>query len=212
MYFSRITLRPDVESCSDIQTVASAGEYRLHQLAWSFFDSDPNANRDFLFRHDITGGERLFYIVSRRKPVDRKGIWRIATREYDPIIARGASLAFSLRCNPTRDRSNPNGKRERHDVVMDAKKRNDADPVTTAMRDWLEKRGARCGFSLAGLTSATYHRRSFPGRGGRAITLGVVDVVGFLKVTDATAFRQTLFDGMGRGRGFGMGLLLVRRA
>jgi len=38
-----------------------------------------------------------------------------------------------------------------------------------------------------------------------------VDFTGELQITDPEKFRQTLFQGMGRSKAFGCGLLMVRR-
>ncbi|WP_066977465.1 type I-E CRISPR-associated protein Cas6/Cse3/CasE [Methylomonas lenta] len=45
------------------------------------------------------------------------------------------------------------------------------------------------------------------------IVLGfsTLDFTGELQITDAEAFRQTLFTGLGRVKAFGCGLLLVKR-
>lgn len=210
MYFSRIKLRSDSGSCRELRTVMTKGEYGAHKMAWSFFDNDPSAKRDFIFRYERNNGATQLYVVSHREPVDKSGMWQIDTKEYDPKPPVGGLLDFSLRFNPTLDKKDSNGKRGRHDVVMDAKKNNrEGDYIIGATEEWLHKREESCGFSLNGIRSATYVRRSFRGKGNN-ITFGVVDVSGFLSVTSAEAFKASLQNGIGRSKGFGMGLLLVR--
>ncbi|MBE0437950.1 MAG: type I-E CRISPR-associated protein Cas6/Cse3/CasE [Methylomicrobium sp.] len=40
---------------------------------------------------------------------------------------------------------------------------------------------------------------------------GFVDLIGDLQVADPEAFSQTLFNGLGRAKTFGCGVLIVRR-
>ena len=43
------------------------------------------------------------------------------------------------------------------------------------------------------------------------IALNIVDISGVLSVTDADAFADAVRNGIGRGRAFGCGMLLLRR-
>ena len=80
-----------------------------------------------------------------------------------------------------------------------------------------EIRGFEFGFRVLGQSrdgchadGYTQHRLHKPGT-ERAITFSTLDYVGRLRVTDPERFRAALFGGIGHARGFGCGLLLVRR-
>lgn len=88
--------------------------------------------------------------------------------------------------------------------------------------DWLERRAEQAGFRVPtrelhdeqGVRIAksvrvdgyAQHRAE-----RKDIRFSTVDFTGELEITNATAFRKTLLEGLGHAKGFGCGLLLVRR-
>ena len=92
-----------------------------HRLIWTLFPGK-DAVRDFLWRAD---GRGRFFILSHRAPVQSDLFRPLDTTDFDPILAQGDRLFFSLRANATKDRRVPkdkNGRRpnRRVDLVMDA--------------------------------------------------------------------------------------------
>lgn len=89
---------------------------------------------------------------------------------------------------------------------------------------WLAQQAARHGFVVATgadtLKVDGYRRHTFHNakaqhdetRKSREIVLSTVDFFGRLQVQDANKFQQALLNGLGHGKAFGCGLLLVRRA
>ncbi|MGY6275374.1 type I-E CRISPR-associated protein Cas6/Cse3/CasE [Methylomonas sp. MgM2] len=51
-----------------------------------------------------------------------------------------------------------------------------------------------------------------PIKKGQKSCFSSVDFCGELQITDPEKFRQTLFNGLGRAKAFGCGLLMVKRA
>lgn len=220
--FSHIELR--TERCDSLfmRRLLAGGGYGLHQAIWRLLPCDPEARRDFLY-HRIDGAGVKFYVVSARELVDDTGLWRIRSKPYAPQIKAGESLNFTLRANPTVARGRePGGKGKsiRHDVVMDARRSfpeaSEAERVAQAGMHWLHgregQRAERHGYVIesAHADGYTQHRLHKPGT-ERAITFSTLDYVGRLRVTDPERFRAALFGGIGHARGFGCGLLLVRR-
>lgn len=217
MYFSRVTLNRAAEP-TRLAAVARADAYRAHQYLWELFPGDPEHKRDFLFRRNDHGAWPEFYLVSARLPEDWDGAWRIQHKAYQPQIAAGERLAFQLRANPVVTRSGEGG-RKRHDVIMDAKRRLDAaqrPPLAALVQSegfaWLDRRAADHGFALreAEVQVDGYQRHELLRRGGR-VRFSSVDFTGLLTVTDPERFRDALYRGIGPAKGFGCGLLLVRR-
>lgn len=216
--------------------------YREHQWLWRFFAADAGAARDFLFRRiEPQGGQPArVYTVSARAPQPPHPAWRVDTRDYAPQVAVGQCLRFELRVNPVRSiRSDSGARSVRHDVVMHAKKQRMAangaqhwrqmqaetvDPtyelVHSAVSDWLlggegkDGVAARNGFAVLddSLQVDAYLQHRFPRRGAEPIRLSTVDLSGVLQVQDAERFRRALLGGVGHGKAFGCGLLLVRPA
>ena len=220
-----------------------------HRLMWSLFADGPDRARDFLWREDERpDGERMFYTLSRRPPVDAHGLFAIDTRGFDPDLRAGARLTFRLRANATTAartgiaEAPPGGRGKRLDVVMARMRRDglssrkdggsgygDARDAATldAARAWLARQGAGAGFRLApgqltgpegrldpvpALAVEGYRVVRVPRGAGSPIRLGVLDLAGELVVVDPAVFLLALGHGFGRGRAFGLGLMMIRRA
>jgi len=211
-----------------------------HQFLWRFFPTADGVARDFLFRRiEPAGSERqpLFFCVSARPAVAPHPAWQVDVREYAPQVRAGDRLHFDLRVNPTQAHKR-DGRPVRDDVVMHAKKRIMAEhgahrwaevPAAgrpalyelahKAVRGWLGDAGrpglaARHGFAVVDgeFRVNGYRQHRLPrGDGKKDITLSTVDLSGTLQVIDPGRFERALLGGIGHGKAFGCGLLLVRR-
>lgn len=239
-FFSRIALRREQAAArlaiGSVHRLLRDDAYAHHQLLWQFFPAERGSPRDFLFRY--VESERSFYTVSARPPIAPDAAWELrGPKPYDPQIEVGTVLHFDLRANPVVTHARDD-KRKRDDVVMHAKKQImqvhgvnrwadvpavEAAPLYQLAQEhglqWLQSVGQRQGFSLlpgrVEVGSYLRHRLS-PGRSqsGKAgsIALTTLDFSGQLTVTDTPLFRDALLKGVGHGKGFGCGLLLVKRA
>lgn len=308
-WITRVSPRLGLSS-SQIIELARLNTYRQHQMLWKLFNLPGHLDDergDFLFRAESNAGMPLFYIISREKPKEYTGIWRVESKAYDPDIIDGDRLAFKLRANPVQHGKKPRSiteieswrarrkarglkekaptkKRIRHDVVMDAQKRlltklaesisADTDGKKSEVKDrilqiwnannhtiirnhlvsiieknenfreiqipdnrsqllelalkahsnkalerWLTKQGeTNYGFAL--LRSSQYGKLKFQAEGymqhflpkkGEKAKFSSMDFEGQLIVTDAMKFKKALFKGIGPAKGFGCGLMLVRR-
>ncbi|PIX83187.1 MAG: type I-E CRISPR-associated protein Cas6/Cse3/CasE [Nitrospirae bacterium CG_4_10_14_3_um_filter_70_108] len=224
-YFSRVTLDPQRSDAGSLIRQLGAGAYREHQTIWRLFGHDPKAQRDFLYRRDEGQRYRRYYVVSHRQPQDDTGLWRIETKPYTPRLKTGGRLAFSLRANPVVTRVDEDGKRRRHDVVMDAKSRMAYKELPLAKRpvlaglveeagwNWLLARAPKHGFEVSsrGVRVDAYRpQESGSRKRGENIRFSTLDFEGVLTITDADRFVDVLFRGLGPAKAFGCGLLLVR--
>lgn len=221
MYFTRITLVPQADSRKLVQAFLQ-NSYRGHQALWRLFDEDPEAKRDFLYRQLFEGGKMKYYILSRRKPHDKAGIWNIdGPKEYSPRLKKGQKLFFALRANPVVFSSS--GGRKRYDVVMHAKTvmgyksmpLSKKPPVQKLIQEsavkWLGKRANGAGFSFnEGEVSAEGYRRHRFSKSGKPVIYSSVDFQGVLTVSDPDCFKSMLMKGMGKSKAFGCGLMLVK--
>lgn len=212
--------------------------YGAHRLAWSGFPGLPEIERPFLFSHDTRGGAAggvQSLLVQSTVAPDWAALGPAAdvrTKTVDAAaLAAGARVGFALRANPTVARDGfGDGKRRRIGVGTNPELAFQrmgrpwparADEVETWRREslagWLARAGARGGFAVeaaeAGPAVARQVVRTQGGRpDGRPMTLHEVEFSGVLRVTDAAAFAETRAAGLGRGRSFGFGLLLLRPA
>jgi CRISPR system Cascade subunit CasE len=239
-FFNRIEINdhhPDAREAVS-QTLASSANGD-HQLLWRFFPAPRGQSRDFLFRRFDPQGERrqaLYYCVSERPATSPHPAWRVATRLYKPSVSLGDRFLFDLRVNPTQAHKR-DGKSCRDDVLMHFKKQILAERglerwaelspsdrpalyelADRAVRNWLgDSRpngfAGRHGFCVHDDLRVDAYRQLRIARSGQMpISLSTVDLMGTLTVTDAERFTLALLGGVGRGKAFGCGLLLVRRA
>jgi len=115
----------------------------------------------------------------------------------------------------------------RHDVVMEAKSKIGFKNLPPEMRphvatlihdaglEWLEAKSKDFGFTIArsctradGYSQHRFHKK----RGSKPIIFSTLEFDGFLTVDDPENFVENcLFNGMGPAKGFGCGLMLVKR-
>ncbi len=197
--------------------------------------ADPSVARDFIFRRRTEISSTLsYYVVSRREPKPALGLLKVTAKPYHPHLQIGDRVAFDLRANPVVSRTckldiDGSGKHagstrsRHHDVLMDAKlaarsagrRAPDAleldahDPILT----WLATRAQAWGLTPhldTVIQGAPARNRLHPR--GREIVFTSIDLSGFAVVTDPRLLHTALLEGVGKKRGFGCGLLLVRRA
>ena len=216
-YMSRLTLRRDRGSHGVLARLLEAGAGAdAHGLVWSLFADGSDRPRDFLYRET---GRGEFLALSARPPDDRHDLWRVETKEWAPMFRSGDRLQFSLRANPVVQVRDEAGRARRHDVVMHRRTRTGGqdrrEAEAEAGFDWLVERGARAGFAVRRdeVRSGGYLQHRLPRPDGRMpIRFSTLDFDGMLTVTDVEAFQEAVRTGLGRSKGFGCGLLLLRRA
>jgi len=221
MYFSLIRLRRDIQP-RELAVMTKGDGYQIHKLVWNLFADQPDQPRDFLYRHESVSGWPTFYTVSEREPQDPSGMWDVIPKEYRPKLERGQRLGFTLCANPIRSRRDADGRQHRHDVIMDTKRvqkeRGEAivlpDIVQEHGSQWLVERAEANGFSVQQehLRVDGYRQHKFfKGKGRHPISFSSVDINGMLTVTDPEFVSKCLLTGIGPAKGFGCGLMLVRR-
>lgn len=223
MVLSRLTLAPDA-SRQPAFWHRLGDAYTLHQEVWRLFADDPDKERDFLYRLDLHRGRPVLYTLSGVAPVDAERLWLVEPKPFRPELAAGDRLAFALRANPTVKRDG-----RRHDVVMDAKQRFQREGVAPAARPsqaelvaehgaaWLERKGEGLGVRFDAVVADGYHVHQFArpaGKGGRTrrVTVATCDLQGLLTVGDPQRFVAAVAAGVGPAKGFGCGLMLLKRA
>jgi CRISPR system Cascade subunit CasE len=241
MYFSLITPTPGAEREAAIQWARNPyGDHQW--LWRFFAAEPGSVRDFLFRRRDGEGSMPGFYVVSARKPQSFSAAWQVQCRDYEPQLQEGQHLAFELKANPvmtytvngksrrddvvmqekTRLLAERGFKRWADWPDMDETKPSLYELVQARCLDWLERRAERSGFRLVTrelhgqdnrietavrVDGYAKHRDEY-----RHISFSTVDFTGELEVTDATAFRKSLFNGIGHAKAFGCGLLLVRRA
>jgi CRISPR system Cascade subunit CasE len=212
-WITQAQLRRDTPQARQLvsQLLMSGNRDAGHSLVWNLFAEDPDAPRDFLYREAEPG---QFLIVSHRAPKDVAELWALQSRPYAPQIATHERFGFSLRANPTVSLSQPDRARsQRKDVMEVATHRKgsalSAEEREAAAMDWLLGRASQLGVWFD--TGLCGTRRRDRLRLSKGIVHTVVDYEGVLIVEDPARLLAALIGGVGRGKAYGLGLLLLRR-
>ena len=219
MYFSRVTLKLNRLPYVMQQKMQNSGLYAIHQWLWQLFPNQEK--RCFLFREERIGKGYQYYLLSEIAPLTNHELFLVETKPYQPKLTVGMKLIFSLRANPVVFK---NGKRS--DVMMNAKylaKQQGLDNEikirqNEAAINWLIKQSETRGFSLSttdgqqlDCTVINYTQEQFIKKSNlKPITYSSVDYQGVLTVTDVDLFLNTIYQGVGKSKGFGCGLFLVK--
>lgn len=223
LWLSRARLRRDTAAIGALARllVPEAGGARTaaaHRLVWALFADTPERRRDFLWREEGPG--RLM-ALSARPPLPMPDLFEVESKPFEPVLAAGDRLRFSLRANAVVSRGPPGQRGQRHDVVMNAlhglpqAQRAGARlaAVAEAGRAWLSRQGEAHGFRPEdGVAVDGYETMRIPRDASEPARFGLMDFEGRLVVTEPAAFLPALATGFGRARAFGCGLMLIRRS
>jgi CRISPR system Cascade subunit CasE len=201
------------------QAISRGELYRDHAAVWRLFPGD-GMLRDFLYRVGAveSDGALQYYVVSRRQPVEESGQVRVEAKPYQPRFTVGEAVTFALRANPTVSRGVGGARSKRHDVLMDAKMRKSGEAaqeaIAEAARGWLINRGPGIGLMIdhSALRFDGYRQHVSSRRRVAPLRFSSLDFDGRAVVADPARLNEALFSGVGHSKGFGCGLLLVRRS
>lgn len=219
MYFSRVTLKLNRLPYVMQQKMQNSGPYAIHQWLWQLFPNQEK--RCFLFREERIGKGYQYYLLSEIAPLTNHELFLVETKPYQPKLTVGMKLIFSLRANPVVFK---NGKRS--DVMMNAKYQAKQQGLDNEIKirqneaaiNWLIKQSEFRGFSLSttdgqqlDCTVINYTQEQFIKKSNlKPITYSSVDYQGVLTVTDVDLFLNTIYQGVGKSKGFGCGLFLLK--
>lgn len=149
----------------------------------------------------------LFHAARQFGFEDKETAWQ--TKSYDPLmkkIQNNSIWQFRLTANPTKS-VKPSQRGERGTVH--------AHITPKYQLKWLLDRCEAHGFAVESdevcVTESQWLRFYKGKERRRPVSILSVTFDGILKVTDEECFCQTLKEGIGRGKAFGMGLLTVMR-
>jgi CRISPR system Cascade subunit CasE len=220
LYLSRMSLRRDASlaALAPLLMPAGTGEQAgtAHRLIWAAFANGPERTRDFLWRQDEKG---RWFVLSSRHPHDPHQLFEIESKLFAPALEEGQRLTFALRANAVVTRKDEKGRPKRSDIVMDRLRSFPKGERASARgrlafeagRDWLAAQGAKAGFSLDQVDVIAYRTEKIPRSRYKPIELGVLDLEGDITVSRPELFLPALAAGFGKAKGFGCGLMLIRR-
>ena len=190
--------------------------YNLHRQLWRLFPGEERETRGsseelrkgFLFRieNNPTGRPARLLVQSRRAPASASGLIVVGTREIHPRPVAGQRLAFLLTANPVKTIA---------DTQRDAKPGKKSEKCRVPLikeedqRAWLTRKFVSAGEIET--ANALPHAPIYFRKGNRGGKLATVTFEGALRVSDPIRLTELLENGVGPAKGFGCGLLLVRK-
>lgn len=215
MYLSRIKL--DTRKRATI--IALSNPQQFHGAIETALGVDNERSRT-LWRLDTLDGEPCLLILTKDIPTLSTVAEQfscnsdmVETKKYDALLDRivqGSQWRFRLTANPTKGQR----KKDRKTGEKSPERGKVAALISVPQQEeWLLKRAEEYGFSLSpdafGVTHS--HTYVFHKQGRQRVTILSVSFEGVLTVLDAERFRQTMTEGIGRGKAYGNGLLTIVR-
>lgn len=190
--------------------------YDLHRAVWNLFPEEPHESRrafeqnrqGFLFRMEASkpGQAARLLVQSRRAPLaiaERASV--LGVREFDPHPTSGQRLAFLLTANPIKTIVDQEGRQHKNGAPKKCRV-----PLIREQeqRDWLARKlngAAMVEAASLQILPPIYFRKNGAGK------IVPVTFEGVLTVDQPELLGLLLANGIGPAKGFGCGLLLLRR-
>lgn len=206
--------------------------YIVHQAVADLFGDRPAGDRGYLYRvTERRGSDRDVLVLSDDEPLPLEriafrpwiGVTGLESKLFAPTLQAGQTLEFQVRVNATRVVTDPEQqtakgkpKKQRFDV-WDVARRAGSESLRTpeaAYHEWLDRQVE--GGAVVGQLGVVERGEEKPSRGidlqhrrTRRIHLVYAELVGRLMVEDPAHLLNKAISGVGRGRAFGCGLLLL---
>lgn len=191
-YLSRYTL-----SHRETLRLRLKDAYRTHQFVYSLFPrEDERPGRVLYVDKGFRLGVREILILSGAQP-KLESYGRLAVKPVPDRFLGYRAYYFETVINPVK-RKNASGQIE---SIRDREK----------IAEWFDDKAASWGFRPLQFQIGEVWADRF-WKGDQEITLSRAKINGGFEVTDREAFKKSFRDGIGRGKGFGCGLLQLRVA
>lgn len=218
MYLSRVQIA--TENRQKIKDLTHLGAYH-NWVEQSFPNEVLNEERKrHLWRLDSLAGKDYLIILSEKKPDEKQlekygVVGTVMVKSYRKLLDTlkvGDKMRFRLTANPS------------YSVPQSGTKRGHVYPHVTVkqQRQWLKEKAKKSGFEIVRgqyLTNdindnlafdiVTRDRPILYRKTGKNIRLSRVTFEGLLEIKNLDVFKETLTQGIGREKAFGMGLITV---
>lgn len=218
IYMSLLTL--DMSSRQSRAEVANP--YEMHRTLSHAFRGESQDSVRCLFRVEEGDGVRSVSVLVQSqlqpdwKPIEARNRYLdrpVATKPIDLKLRNDDHLSFRLRANPTVCRGGrrlpvwcPRPCDETPESRMVRLEENDK-----AYTEWMTRKADEAGAKLLRVAARPEGKVTFKTASGQPTTLDSVLFEGILIVRDADKLITAIENGVGRGKGFGFGLLSLAR-
>ena len=179
---------------------------KMHRLITGLFGT-ARQESSILYRTNFVQGQIHLYLYASQPVAEEvSGRYRITQRDITPWmeqLAAGQYLKFDLIASPSKKVSVEGQKNSQRRILRQQSER----------QIWLEQKAAQSGFTLCQvleLEQIHVSGRHSEEKGG-AMHHDAYHYQGILQITDAGAFREALQKGIGSGKAYGFGMMMVKR-
>lgn len=178
----------------------------MHRMVTGFFGTD-RKRADLLYRSRIRGVFAELYLYSEQ-PVNPErllpGMELVAQRELSFWLASmetGQVYSFQLLTAPFKKVAEEGAKNSRRRALRTQEER----------LAWLERKAEQGGFRILSVQETPGEKKTavHPAERGGRLTVDAWCYDGHLVITDADAFRRSFREGIGPGKAYGLGMLLL---
>ena len=170
------------------------------QPDWSFLDESVAVREKSFDTSGLEVGDAYAFYLCANPTIERRGFDDQIVRRV-PVGSNAAHTRRQMR-SETSARHAGNGRPNPNDDAARLREE--------GLRDWLERQGRRQGFTPSDVEIGPTRKRRISAPGRPTITLHAVAFAGTLRVEDPAALADACAFGIGRGKAFGFGLLMIR--
>ncbi len=208
MFLSKVRL--DIGNPSARQAIFNCND--MHRNLMRAFEiaegsAMPRMEESVLYRLIQEKYGRYLLVMSRNRPdwekLARSGYAAEDVRDISAlreVFVEGRTLGFSLLAAPTKKIAN-GGKNSRRVFLRTREERD----------DWLARQGEKYGFTLLGAWEAALPVDVFGKKGTAGVVYRAVEFTGVLAIRDASLFWKGYTRGIGAGKAYGLGLMMLAR-
>ena len=178
---------------------------KMHRLITGLFGTDRQKS-SILYRTNCVANKiHLYLYASCPVTEEATGRYRIMQRDITPWMEQlreGQYWKFDLIASPSKKVSTEGQKNSQRRILRQPSER----------QNWLEQKAAQSGFTLCQVTElgqihvSGRHREE---KGG-AMYHDAYHYQGVLRIMDAEAFREALRKGIGSGKAYGFGMMILK--
>ena len=179
---------------------------KMHRLITGLFGT-ARQESNILYRTNFVADQLHLYIYASLPVAETASErYRITQRDITPWVEQltaGQYLKFDLIASPSKKISTEGEKNSRRRILRDPLER----------QTWLEKKAIQSGFAICQVTELEQIHvsgRHSEEKGG-AMHHDAYHYQGILQITDVGAFREALQKGIGSGKAYGFGMMMVKR-
>lgn len=178
---------------------------QMHRMITGLFGTDRRSSQ-ILYRTQLVQNRLRIYLYAQNPAEDPGGRYELQQRDVTPWLdsmAQGQLWSFDLVASPSKKVGAEGRKNSQRRVLRDP----------TERQAWLERKAEQSGFAIVyaeELEQLHVSGRHHADKGG-VMYHDAYHYQGTLRITDADAFRKALQSGIGSGKAYGFGMLMVKR-